>query len=127
VAVNSQNVFLALADGPSGDLVFSELVSISIDGIQADNVEITPRTSPYRTKAFRPADRDDGTLSVVMRAQNQLSSAYVGTTTSLAIYKNGSGAGTYWTGLAIIQSLAWRASVGELQEYAVTFKLGATT
>jgi hypothetical protein len=123
----SQGIFVTLSSGPIGDVDYGEVVSISIDGIQADSVEITPRTSTSRKKLFRPSDTDDGTASVVMRVQNSMTDAYVGTTTLLEIYDIASPFQTYWNGVAIIQSLAWRASVGELQEYSVTFKLGATT
>jgi hypothetical protein len=121
----SQGIYVTLSNGPIGDVDYAQVVSISIDGIQADNVEVTPRTSTSRKKAFRPGDTDDGTASMVMRVQNGMTDAYVGTTTFLEIYDIAAPFQSYWSGNAIIQSLAWRASVGELQEYAVSFKLGA--
>lgn len=125
---SSQGVSVSLSLGPIGDVDCVEVVSVAIDGIQSDSVEITPRTSTTRKKRFRPGDTDDGTASIVMRVPNSMSDAFVGTTTVLEIYDlYGSSPQTYWNGTAIIQSLAWRANVGELQEYAVTFKLGASS
>jgi hypothetical protein len=85
------------------------------------------RASTVRKKMFRPADTDDGTASFVMRSRSQLTDSLVGQTCDFIVYKFGLGGEQYWNGVAIIQSLAWRASVGELQEYSVAFKLGATT
>jgi hypothetical protein len=126
VATSSQGIGVTIS-GDFGDIDFEEVTSASIDGVQADTVEVTPRTSTVRKKKFRPADTDDGTASFVMRSRSQITDSLVGQTCDLIVYKLGLGGEQYWNGVAIIQSLAWRASVGELQEYSVAFKLGATT
>jgi hypothetical protein len=126
VAIDSQGIGVTIS-GEFGDIDFQEVTSSSIDGVQADTVEVTPRTSTARKKQFRPADTDDGTVSLVMRSRSGLTDSLVGQTCDLNVYRLGYGGESYWSGVAIIQSLAWRASVGELQEYSVAFKLGATT
>lgn len=126
MATSSQGIGVTIS-GDFGDIDFEEVTSASIDGVQSDTVEVTPRTSTVRKKKFRPADTDDGTASFVMRSRSGLTDSVVGQTCDLSVYRLGLGGESYWSGVAIIQTLAWRASVGELQEYSVTFKLGATT
>lgn len=126
MAINSQNLGVSLSDGDFGDIDINELVSIAIDGVSADSVEVTPRSSTQRVKKFRPADVDYGTVSITFRNQSFLTQAYVGKTANLIIGSLGTSPAVYWSGCAFIQSLAWRASVGELQEYSAVFKLGAT-
>jgi hypothetical protein len=126
VAINSQNLGVSLSDGDFGDIDVNELVSIAIDGVACDSVEITARASTQRVKRFRPADVDYGTVSITFRNQSFLTEGYVGKTATLLISTLGGSPATYWNGPAFIQSLAWRASVGELQEYSAVFKLGAT-
>jgi hypothetical protein len=126
VAINSQNIGASLSDGDFGDVEINEIVSIAIDGVSADSVELTPRSSTQRVKKFRPADVDHGTVSVTFRNQSSLTQAYVGKTANLIISTLDASPTVYWSGCAFIQSLAWRASVGELQEYSAVFKLGAT-
>ena len=127
MAKSSQGIYIAIDDaGPAGDVDVTEIVSVSIDGIQCDTVEVTPRSHTGRNKSFSPADTDYGTVSIVMRLQSYITEAAVGEPCHLTIADE-SAAQTYWDGPAIIQSLAWRASVGELQEYSVTLKLGSRT
>lgn len=121
MAKNSQGIGVTLGDGSFGDYDFEEVVSVSVDGVQADTVEVTTRTSTSRVKAFRPADVDYGTLSVTFRARGSVGLAsYVGATTNVAVYQ---GSTTIWSSNSVLQSVAWRASVGELQEYTATLKL----
>lgn len=127
MAKSSQGISVAMDDaGPAGDVNIVELVSVSIDGIQCDTVEVTPRSHTGRNKSFSPSDTDYGTVSIVMRSQSYITEAAVGEPCYLTIADTNA-AQTYWSGPAIIQSLAWRASVGELQEYSVTLKLGSRT
>jgi hypothetical protein len=127
VAKSSHGIYIAIDDaGPAGDVDVTEIVSVSIDGIQSDTVEVTARSHTGRNKSFSPADTDYGTVSIVMRSQNYITESAVGEPCSLTINDAGGGQ-TYWSGPAIIQSLAWRASVGELQEYSLTLKLGSRT
>ena len=125
MAKSSQGIYVAMDDaGPAGDVNIIELVSVSIDGIQCDTVEVTPRSQTTRNKSFSPADTDYGTVSIVMRSQDYITKDAVGEPCFLTI---ADASETYWGGPAIIQSLAWRASVGELQEDSVTLKLGSRT
>jgi hypothetical protein len=127
VAKSSQGISIALEGaGSAGDVDFAEIVSVSIDGIQCDTVEVTARSHTGRNKSFSPADTDYGTVSIVTRSQNFITESVVGEACSMII-NDTSGGQTYWDGPAIIQSLAWRASVGELQEYSLTLKLGSRT
>ena len=127
MAKSSQGIYVTMDDaGPAGDVNITELVSVSIDGIQCDTVEVTPRSHTGRNKSFSPADTDYGTVSIVMRSQDYITEAAVGEPCYLTIV-DANAAQTYWAGPAIIQSLAWRASVGDLQEYSVTLKLGSRT
>jgi hypothetical protein len=127
VAKSSQGISIQIDDaGSAGDVNVTEVISVSIDGIQSDTVEVTARSHTGRNKSFSPADTDYGTVSIVMRSQNYITESAVGEPCSLTINDTGGGQ-TYWAGPAIIQSLAWRASVGELQEYSVTLKLGSRT
>jgi len=127
VAKSSHGIYIAIDDaGPAGDVDVTEIVSVSIDGIQCDTVEVTARSHTGRDKSFSSADTDYGTASIVMRSQNFITESAVGEPCSLTI-ADLNAAQTYWNGPAIIQSLAWRASVGELQEYSLTLKLGSRT
>ena len=125
MAKSSQGIFIAIDDaGLAGDIDVTEIVSVSIDGIQCDTVEVTSRSHTGRNKSFSPADTDYGTVSIVMRSQNYITESVVGELCTLFI-GDSINSDAYWGGYAIIQSLAWRASVGELQEYSLTLKLGA--
>ena len=127
MAKSSQGIYIGIDDaGSAGDVDVTEVISVSIDGIQSDTVEVTARSHTGRNKSFSPADTDYGTVSIVMRSQNYITESAVGEPCSLTI-ADLNAAQTYWSGPAIIQSLAWRASVGELQEYSLTLKLGSWT
>lgn len=99
-----------------------EITSVSVDGLQADSVEVTSRSQAARTKKFSVSDVDFGTVSVTCRGTSAMSTINVGLTGELAIA--GPSLSLNFT-RAILQSLGWNASVGELQAYNVTFKLGA--
>lgn len=104
-----------------GGATLGEIVSVSVSGISADVVDVTPRTSTARAKVFSPADGDPGSVSVRARATAAMSSTNVGLTAALSI----GGAGVSWSDAhAIFQTLEWSASTGELQEFTATFKLG---
>lgn len=103
-----------------GTVTLGEVVSISVDGVSSDTVEVTSRTSTSRYKTFRPADVDLGTVSVTVRGTAGMLATNVGLTAALSI----SGPGAAWSfNAAVFQSLGWQASVGELQAYNVTFKI----
>ena len=79
MAKSSQGIYIAIDDaGPAGDVDVTEIVTVSIDGIQCDTVEVTPRSHTGRNKSFSPADTDYGTASIVMRSQNYITEAAVG-------------------------------------------------
>lgn len=103
-------------------VTLGEVVSISVDGIAADTVEVTPRTQTARVKAYSSADVDYGSVSCTVRGTAAMSSTNVRLTGSLSI----TGPGVAWSfSPAIMQSLGWSAAVGDMQAYSVTFKLGA--
>lgn len=99
-----------------------EVVSLSVDGLQADSVEVTPRTQLSRVKAYSVADVDYGTVSVTCRGSAAMSSTNVGLTGTLSI--GGPGV-SFSFSKAIFEKLGWSAAVGDLQTYSVTFKLGS--
>lgn len=121
MATNSQAIIIQFAGDELG-----QLVSVSLDGVQSDTVEITPRSRTLRDKQFRPADVDYGTMSVVTRAPDALDIASIGEVGSLTVIKDSSTVLYDFTD-AMLMSLAWRASVGSLQEYTATFRIGVVT
>ena len=105
-----------------GGTTLGEVVSINVDGVQAETFEVTPRSRTDRVKSFTAGDRDNGTVSVTCRNTAGMLVTSVGLTAALSI----GGAGVSWSfPVAIFQNLGWSASVGELQTFTVTFKLGA--
>jgi hypothetical protein len=98
----------------------SEVVSISVDGVSADVVEVTPRSYSGRDKRFRAADGDYGTVTVRCRGTAAMNTSNVTTTGAFSITAPGV---SFSYGKSILQSLAWTASVGELQEWTAVFKL----
>ena len=113
----SQGTTVTWAGVPLG-----EVVSVSVDGLQADTVEVTPRTQLSRVKAYSVADVGYGTVSVTCRGTAAMTSANVGLTGSLSIA--GPGLSFSFT-KAIFERLGWAATVGDFQTYSVTFKVGA--
>jgi len=104
-------------------VALGEVVSVSVDGISADTVETTSRTSTQRFKAFSRADTDLGAVSVTVRAANAMTATNVGLTAALSI----SGPNASWSfACAFFEKLSWQASVGEFQTYTATFKLSGT-
>lgn len=108
--------------GPLGTTssALSEVVSISVDGVSSDVVEVTPKSYQGRDKRFRPADGDYGTVTIRCRATNLMNTSYVTMTGALSIAAPGA---TFSASKSILQSLAWNASVGELQEWTAVFKV----
>ena len=105
-----------------GEAALGELVSLSVDGVSADAIEITPRTTTSRLKQFSVGDIDQGTVSATLRGAAAMTATNVGLTAALSI----GGPGVSWSfPVALFQTLGWTAAVGEMQTYAVTFKIGA--
>ena len=103
-----------------GTATLGELVSVSVDGIAADSVEVTSRGQSSRFKVFSPADVDRGTVSLTLRGTAAMNAANVGLTGNLSIV----GTSVSWSfPSAIFESLGWAAQVGELQVYNVKFKV----
>jgi hypothetical protein len=104
------------------NVTLGQVVSVSVDGITAETVDVTPRSQAARYKKYSRADGDYGSVSLTLRGTAGMSSTNVGLTGSLSI----SGPGVSWTfNGALFEKLAWSASVGELQSHSVTFKIGA--
>lgn len=103
-------------------VTLGEVVSVSVDGIVANTVDVTPRTQLTRGVVYSVADIDSGTVSVTLRGTAAMSMTCVGLTGALSI----GGPGASWSASnAIFEKLGWSATVGELQAYNVTFKVGA--
>ena len=101
-------------------VALGEVVSVSVDGVSTDTVETTSRTSTSRYKVFRRSDIDLGSVQVTVRGTQAMTVTNVGLTAALSI----SGPGASWSfNEAMFENLSWQASVGELQQYSVTFKL----
>ena len=99
----------------------SEVISISVDGVSADVVEVTPKSYQGRDKRFKSADGDYGTVTVRCRATTTfMNTSYFTTTGAFSITAPGA---SFSASKSILQSLAWNASVGELQEWTVVFKI----
>lgn len=105
-----------------GAIALGEVISVSVDGISAETVEVTPRSQAVRYKKFSRADGDYGTVTMTVRGTAAMQITNVGLTATLSI----SGPGASWSfGGAMLEKLSWSASVGELQTNSVTFKIGA--
>lgn len=105
-----------------GGTALGEVISVSVDGLSAESVDVTPRSSASRFKKYSAADSDYGSVSLTVRGTALMSGTNVGLTAALSI----SGPGASWTfDKAILEKFGWTASVGELQQYSVTFKAGA--
>jgi hypothetical protein len=104
-------------------VTLGEVVSVSVDGMSADVVEVTPRNAARASgKVYSAADVDFGSVTVVLRSGSGMQITNVGLTGSLSI----SGPGASWSfGKTIFESLGWTAAVGELQQHQATFKIGA--
>jgi len=103
-----------------GGTTLGEVVSLSVDGVAADTVEVTPRTTAVRAKVFSVADTDYGTISVTARGTAGMNTANVGLTGSLSI--GGPGLSLSFPA-SIFQSLGVQVAVGELVTFSVTFKV----
>lgn len=104
-----------------GSVALGEVVSVNVDGVAADTLEVTSRGQLSRAKAFSVGDVDYGTVTCTVRGTAAMTSANVGLTAALSI----GGPGVSWSfPKAVFQSLGWSAAVGELQTYSVSFKVG---
>jgi len=99
-----------------------EVISVGVDGVSADTVEVTPRDQALRVKAYSAADKDYGTISVTCRGNDSMQLELVGLTGTLSVI----GPGVSWKAdVAFFQNLGWSAQVGELQTYTATFKVSS--
>lgn len=103
-----------------GTAALGEVISISVDGIAADVVEVTPRGQATKNaKVFSAADIDGGSVSMTLLGSAP-TSVSVGLTRALSI----SGPAISWSfASGLYQSLAWSVKVGERQEYSIKFKV----
>ena len=119
MAADSQGVTLSWAGSSQ-----AEVVSVPIDGVSHGFVEVTSRTYAFKAKQHSPHDTDAGTVSVTMRTKGSLSGSTFGTSQALSIAR---GTATLLTAqTAYLESLAFSASVGELQEYRAVFRLSGS-
>ena len=104
-----------------GSLTILDVISVSVDGVSSDSVEVTSRADTDRGKSYSAADIDLGTVSVTARNANGMTTTNVGLTQTLSITGPNL---SFSFGKAIFQSLGWTAAVGEMQTYTATFKIG---
>lgn len=103
-------------------VTLGEVVSVNVDGITAETVDLNPRNTATRYKVYSHSDVDIGSISVTLRGTAGMTATNVGLTGTLSI----SGPGSSWAfNKAFFERLGWSASVGELQIYSVAFKVGA--
>jgi len=103
-----------------GGTQFTEVVNVSVDGVQTGTVEITPRTTTRATR-YSSTDIDYGSVTMTARGAAGMGMGNVGTTALLTI----SSPSVTWTfATAIYEKLNWQAATGELQTFSVTFKIG---
>jgi len=103
-----------------GSTTFAEVVSVSVDGVQAGTVEVVPRTTTRATR-YSVTDIDYGTVTLVARSPTGMTTGNVGTVAAMSI----GGPSASWSfSSAIFERLNWQAATGELQTYSVTFKIG---
>ena len=67
MATNSQGLQVAW-----GGSTLGEIVSLSLDGVASDAVEVTARTDTDRYKKWSAADCDAGSLSITLRTLDSL-------------------------------------------------------
>lgn len=119
MATDSQGVTLSWAGSSQ-----AEVVSLSIDGVSNEFVEITSRTYAFKARQHRPHDTDAGTVSVTMRTRGNLTGSTFGSSQTLNIAQ---GTVTLLTAqTAYLENFAWSGSVGELQEYRAVFRLSGS-
>lgn len=104
-----------------GGVTLGEVVSVNVGELTCDLVDVTPKTQASRQKRFDVAASDAGSISLRMRATTAASATCTGTQAVLAI----TGPGVSWTFTAIYERLGWAATVGQFQEYNVSFKVTA--
>lgn len=104
-----------------GTATLGEVVGVNVGEIVADLVDVTPKNQFSRQKQFDVADSDAGSVTLRMRATTAASATCTGTSAVLGI----TGPGVTWSFTAIYERLGWAATVGEFQEYNVTFKVSA--
>lgn len=102
-----------------GAFTLAGITSVSVDGVTADIVEVSPRSSATRFKKYSDADYDYGTVSIDCLDAGGISTSDVGENYGLTI----SGAFSFTE--AYLQNLKWVASVGDVQKVQLTFKCGA--
>ena len=103
-----------------GATTFTEVVNVSVDGVQSGTVEITPRTTTRATQ-YSSTDIDYGSVTMVARGAVGMGMNNVSTAAALTI----SAPSSTWTfSTAIFERLNWQAATGELQTFSVTFRIG---
>ena len=104
-----------------GAFTLAGITSVSVDGVTADIVEVSPRSSVTRFKKYSDADYDYGTVSISCFTSG-IGTADVGKYFALSI----SGDSVLFTFTeAYLQDYKWSATVGDVQKVQLTFKCGA--
>ena len=120
MATDSQGIVVSWG----GSSLPVEIVSLSVDGVSHGFVDVTPRDYSLKARQHSPHDTDAGTVSMTMRSKGAFGGSTFGTSKSLSIARSGTTILSAAT--AYLESLAWSASLGELQEYRATFRLSGS-
>ena len=105
-----------------GAFTLAGITSVSVDGVTADIVEVSPRSSVTRFKKYSDADYDYGTVSIDCLTAGGIGTNDVGKYYGLSIV--GDSISFSFTE-AYLQNLKWVATVGDVQKVQLTFKCGA--
>ena len=105
-----------------GAFTLAGITSVSVDGVTADIVEVSPRSSVSRYKVYSDADYDYGTVSISLFDSSGIGTGHVGTNYALAITSAGA---SFSFSYAYLQDYKWSATVGDVQKVQLTFKCGA--
>ncbi len=105
-----------------GAFTLAGITSVSVDGITADIIEVSPRSLLSRFKMYSDADYDYGTVSISLLDATGIGAGQVGTNYALVIASVGA---SFTFSYAYLQNYKWVATVGDVQKVQLTFKCGA--
>jgi len=105
-----------------GAFTLAGITSVSVDGVTADIVEVSPRSAVSRFKMYSDADYDYGTVSISLLDASGIATSHVGSNYALGISSAGA---SFSFAFAYLQDYKWSATVGDVQKVQLTFKCGA--
>ena len=105
-----------------GAFTLGVITSVSVDGVTADIVDVSPRSNITRYKKYSDADYDYGTVSIDCLTTGGIGTGHVGTQNGLAIVGDSV---SFSFPEAYLQNYKWVGSLGDVQKVQLTFKCGA--